>query len=275
MEEMERERVRGASWYLEKALELLANSPDPLAAAERLKGVRRGMAVLDFVYLVLREASGRGLDLGAATAALRAYADGAKRRLDQVLASVQCPRAVATLSFSRAVYRFVQIHAGCIKRLYLAESRPGEEGAVAYAEYSKYVEVVPIPDSAVAAVKYDAAVVGLDGLYLDYAVNKVGTLPLFASAKARGATTIVVFESYKAVPLNAPDPATVEAEVFGRRVEVPLFDKVPHSLVDLFVTDLGTSREAKPAEVFNKALMYIFKLVDNTRVLPRGGGLGV
>ncbi|MEZ0318588.1 MAG: translation initiation factor eIF-2B [Pyrobaculum sp.] len=275
MEELEKERVRGASWYLEKVLELLQKSPDPLADAERLRGVRRGMAVLDFLYLVLREASARGLDLGATTAALRAYADEAKRGLDVVIANVECPRTAATISFSRAVHRFVQIHAGCIKRLYLAESRPGVEGAVAYAEYSRLVEVVPIPDSAVAAVDYDAAVAGLDGLYLDYAVNKVGTLPLFASAKARGASTIVVFESYKAVPLNAPEPSAVEAEVFGRRVEVPLFDKVPHAFVDLFVTDLGAFREARPVEVFNKALLNIFKLVDNIRALQRGKELGV
>jgi len=147
---------------------------------------------------------------------------------------------------------------GSTERLYLAESRPGRELSEAYATYSRLVETVPIPDSAVGAYDYDVAVAGLDGRYLDYAVNKVGTLPLFAAAKALGAETVAVFESYKVVPLPAPRPPVVEVELAGRRVEVPLFDRVPPGLVDLAVTDLGVLREVQPRAVFSSVVEKIF-----------------
>jgi len=117
---------------------------------------------------------------------------------------------------------------------------------------------VPIPDSAVGAYDYDVAVAGLDGRYLDYAVNKVGTLPLFAAAKALGAKTVAVFESYKVVPLPAPRPPVVEVELAGRKVEVPLFDRLPPGLVDLAVTDLGVLREVQPRAVFSSVVEKIF-----------------
>ncbi len=258
MDLLEGEWVKGATWYLERAVELVASSADPVSTAERLRRVRPGMASLDFLYLVVSETAVRGLGLAEVTRRVLRYVEEAKRRLDEVLAEVECPRRVATVSFSRAVTRFLETHRGCIERVYLAESRPDAEFPEAYATYSQIAEVVPIPDSAVGAFEYDWAVVGLDGRYVDYAINKVGTLPLLAAAKAMGARTAAVFESYKVVPLPAPRPPAVKAELGGRSVEVPLFDKVPPRLIDMSITDLGVLREVEPGSVFRRALEKIF-----------------
>jgi len=258
MDALEGEWVRGATWYLEKAVEVVASSADPLAAAEKLRQVRPGMASLDFLYLVVKEAAARGVEAAEAARRVSTYVEEVKRRLDAVLAEVECPRRAVTISFSRAVTRLLDRCRGSTERLYLAESRPGRELSEAYATYSRLVETVPIPDSAVGAYDYDVAVAGLDGRYLDYAVNKVGTLPLFAAAKALGAKTVAVFESYKVVPLLAPRPPVVEVELAGRRVEVPLFDRMPPGLVDLAVTDLGVLREVQPRAVFSSVVEKIF-----------------
>ncbi|MCC6036264.1 MAG: hypothetical protein LM559_04350 [Pyrobaculum sp.] len=69
MDALEGEWVRGATWYLEKAVEVVASSADPLAAAEKLRRIRLGMASLDFLYLVVKEAAARGVE--AAEAARR------------------------------------------------------------------------------------------------------------------------------------------------------------------------------------------------------------
>ena len=50
MDALEGEWVRGATWYLEKAVEVVASSADSLSAAEKLRRVRPGMASLDFLY---------------------------------------------------------------------------------------------------------------------------------------------------------------------------------------------------------------------------------
>ncbi|ACB39214.1 initiation factor 2B related [Pyrobaculum neutrophilum] len=257
VEELAREWVRGASWYLERAVDIVSKVADPLPTAERLRGVRPGMAPLDFLYLVLREAVSRGVDARAAAARVAAYAKEARDRLSRGVQSLRCMRRVATVSFSSAVERLLR-GLGCVDVVYLAESRPGAEFAEAYAAYSRYAQVVPIPDAAVGAFDYDAAVVGLDGLYLDAAVNKVGTLPLLAAARWVGALTIAVFESYKAVPLMSPPPMRVAAEVAGHAVEVPLFDRVPHGLIDVYVTDLGLFTEAEPLRLYRLALEKVF-----------------
>lgn len=258
MELLEREWVRGASWYLEKAIELVSKAEDPLKVVESLRNIRPGMASLDFLYLVLKEAAARGIDVRAVATRVGLYAEEAKRRLDDVIASLECPRRVITLSFSRAVTRFIERFGRCIEVVYLAESKPGVEFSEAYATYSQYAEVVPIPDSALGAFKYDVAVIGLDGLYINAAVNKVGSLPLLATAKARDAVTIAVFESYKAVPLETPWPPKITIEIAGRVVEVPLFDHIPHSLINMYVTDFGIFHIVNSRDIFQRALEKIF-----------------
>lgn len=157
MDALEGEWVRGATWYLEKAVEVVASSADPLSAAEKLRQVRPGMASLDFLYLVVKEAAARGVGAAEAARRVSTYVEEAKRRLDAFLADVQCPRRAVTISFSRAVTRLLERCRGSTERLYLAESRPGRELSEAYATYSRLVEAVPIPDSAVGA--YDLSLI--------------------------------------------------------------------------------------------------------------------
>ncbi|MGC9170264.1 MAG: translation initiation factor eIF-2B [Thermoproteus sp.] len=236
------ERMRGASWYLREALKILAEAESPERAVEELRRVRPGMAPLDLIALVVETARRRGVELRRAVEGLLGYAERAQEVLRSTVAGLglRCPADFVTISFSRAVADFVAVRRDCIKRLYLLESRPGEEAAAAVEEYGRHVDVVPIPDSAVGSVRFDYAVFGLDGLYADgYAFNKVGTLPLLATARAVGAASIAVFESYKAAPLPSPEPYRVVAEVLGRRIEIPLFDKFKSSLIDVAATDLG------------------------------------
>lgn len=242
---MRAERVRGASWYLEELLRALEAVDRPDEAAEAARAIRPGMASLDVAALAVAEAAKAGVAPKAAVRRLREYIEEAKARLGEVIEEfdLRCPAKLITVSFSRAVSDFIRRRRSCIEVVYLAESRPGEEAAAALADYGSYVEVVPIPDAAVGALSADYAISGLDGFYRDgYMFNKVGTLPLFAAARALGLETIAVFESYKMAPVNSPQPYRVEQEVLGRRVEVPLFDKFRADLVDVALTDLGPSR---------------------------------
>ena len=239
---MRSERVRGASWYLREALRILAESSDPEAAARELRSIRPGMAPLDLIALVVEEAARRGAELRPIVERFLAYSERAQAGLRAAVSGLglRCPADFITISFSRAVGDFIATRRSCVKRLYLLESRPGDEAAAALEEYGKYVEVAPIPDSAAGAVRFDYVVIGLDGLYADgRAFNKVGTLPLLAVARTLGAVSIAVFESYKAAPVASPEPYRVEAEALGRRIAVPLFDRFDSSLIDLAVTDLG------------------------------------
>lgn len=236
------ERIKGASWYLKEALRILAESKTPEVAVRELRTLRPGMAPLDLIALVVDEAVKRGVELRRVVEGLLAYSERAQAGLRSSISglSLECPADFVTISFSRAVSDFVAVKRGCIRRLYLLESRPGDEAAAAAEEYGKHVEVTPIPDSAIGAIDFDYAVVGLDGLYADgRAYNKIGTLPLLAVSRIIGATSIAVFESYKTAPLAGPEPYRVEAEVLGRRVVVSLFDVFDSSLIDLAVTDLG------------------------------------
>jgi len=256
VEELEKEWVRGASWYIDKALDIVASSPDPVHAADAVRRVRPGMGPLDVLYLTVAEALERGADVGRALARLREYIALARRRLDASVKALGCPRAVATMSFSRAVARLLEAKVHCVEVVYLAESRPGLEALEAAKAYGG--RVVVVPDSAVGAFDYDLAVVGLDGLYEDYAFNKVGSLPLLASARARGIRTAAVFESYKAAPIPAPEPLRVAAETPLGAVEVPLFDKIPPGVFDLFITDLGLFPPAPPRVFYTELNSYIF-----------------
>lgn len=242
MDSLRSERVKGASWYLKEALRILAESSDPEAAAKELRSIRPGMAPLDLIALVVEEAAKRGAELRPVVERFLAYSERAQAGLRATISGLglKCPADFITISFSRAVSDFIAMRRSCVKRLYLLESRPGDEAAAALDEYGKYVEVAPIPDSATGAVRFDYVVIGLDGLYADgRAFNKVGTLPLLATARILGATSIAAFESYKTAPVASPEPYRVEAVVLGRRAEVPLFDKFDSTLIDLAVTDIG------------------------------------
>ncbi|MEM0370674.1 MAG: translation initiation factor eIF-2B [Pyrobaculum sp.] len=257
MDELAREWVRGATWLVERAAEAAAAAEDPMAVLEEARRLRPGMGSLDMLYIAVREAVESGVEPRRAAARFLEYIQKAKAELDKRLASLKCPPAVATISLSRAVARLLELCG--VEVVYLMESRPGVEFRQAYVQYSKFARVVPIPDSAVGAVDFHWAVSGLDGLYLDYGTNKVGTLPLFTTAEAKGASIYVVFESYKVAPIHTPPLAKVRYWIGDVEVEVPLFDKIPHRLLKNLVTDLGTYADSK--EVLKAAVEKIFNYI--------------
>lgn len=239
---LKEEKIRGASWYLEEILNIIAERGASEEVLEEARRIRPGMASIDVAILTIEAAGRKGLDLREVARRLALYVREAQTKLDDVISSfgIECPATTITVSYSRAVSRFIQIKAGCIRRLYILESRPGEEAREALKDYRRHVEVVPLPDSAMGSVEFDYAVVGLDGYYGDgYAFNKVGTLPLLATARELGARSVAVFESYKMAPVKSPEPYIIEEEVLGERVRLRLFDKFRVGLLDFVVTDIG------------------------------------
>ncbi|WP_252901136.1 hypothetical protein [Vulcanisaeta sp. JCM 14467] len=137
--------------------------------------------------------------------------------------------------------------------LYIMESRPGNEVSQAIKDYLSHVSnVVPIPDSAIAHFIRDVSYVisGADGLYSDgYFLNKIGTETLFIVAHRFDANTVVIAESYKAAVGGVGETYSVDFNLDGLNVRVPLFDKVPFDLVDYLITDLSIIKKPKPEDI--------------------------
>jgi len=251
------ELIRGATWFLERAIEELSKSRNPLEDVERIRSKRPGMAPLEILWLLIKENEKNILKI---LNNLKKYIIESKEKLNNNINNFDiCPNYVATISFSRAVVEFIRSKSRCIKRLYLMESKPGVEFNAALAEYSRHVRVIPLPDSAIGAFEYDYVVIGLDGFFRDYAVNKVGTLPLLLTAKERGAETIAVFESYKICPCNAPEPYKLSLEYNGIRVEIPLFDLFKHKLLNYLITDFGISKDIDIDKIWGYLKRYVYE----------------
>ncbi len=159
-----------------------------------------------------------------------------------------------TISYSSAVKITLSRWGGkCFDTLYIMESRPGSETSQAIKDYSSYVNnVVPIPDSAIAHFARDVNYVisGADGLYSDgYFLNKVGTETLFIVAHRFDANAVVIAESYKAVIGGVEEVYSVDFNLNGLSVQIPLFDKVPLDLVDYLITDLNIIKRPKPEDI--------------------------
>jgi translation initiation factor eIF-2B subunit delta len=243
---MEEDRVHGASWYLERgidALEAASIEGRLLEVLDKLRGIRRGMATLLNLVSFTEDALSKGIPVASVLARLRNLVENTKARLRRVIndMGMECNVVLITLSLSDAVRILLEERGGCIRKLYLMESRPGYEFKSALSMYSRYVNVVPITDSSLGHFlrHSDYAVVGADGVYGDgVLVNKVGTAPLLIVARELGVGTMVILESHKFTTENSMEPEEVTVEL-GVEAKVPLFDKVHVKYVDRAVTDMG------------------------------------
>ncbi len=231
-EEMRRDETHGASWYFDKALdaaEKALGETDQESFINELINIRRGMASLAFIANAL---SRFGMSVETISA-LRRYGKEARH----ALSGAHREGTVLTISYSSAVSL---VFGSSIR--YVLESRPGNE---AEELVKRFPGIVMVPDSAVAqfAAEVDIIAVGTDGIYLDYILNKVGTLPLALVARHLGKPFIVVGESFKAQQHNANCNDLHRVEFRG--VPVKLFDCVPTQLIDLFITDVGEFRPGR------------------------------
>jgi len=193
---------------------------------------------------IVEEAIRIGESISQLLSRARDYLGKAKHELHRIIRSMdlRCDGDVVTLSLSSAVADFLKEWGKCIGRVYLMESRPGNEALEALRTCSKYTDVIPIADSSMAHFlgRSNYVIIGADGIYGDGVImNKVGTAPLLITAKELGVETIAIFESYKATMRHSIEPEEVVTEILGMKIKVPLFDKVHVRYVDVAITDLG------------------------------------
>jgi len=250
-EEMRRDEVHGASWYFDKALNAAEAALGRISEEQfinELMGIRRGMASLAFVADALHR-----FGMGAETIrALRMYGEEARHALSRI----HREGSVLTISYSSAVSL---VFGSSIR--YVLESRPGSE---AEELVKRFPGIAMVPDSAMAqfAAEVDMIAVGTDGIYMDKALNKVGTLPLALVARHLGKPFIVVGESFKAQPHNADCSGLHEVEFRG--IPVKLFDCVPTQLIDLFITDVGEFQPGGAAmNIYEAAMRRVSDYLDS------------
>lgn len=162
---------------------------------------------------------------------------------------------VLTLSRSGTVSAAIERADPTVRAVYVAASRPGEEGIdVAERLADSGFEVTLHADAAIAwlleAEPIDAVVVGADTILADGSViNKVGTQSAAIAATAASVPVYVVAAVDKIAPHTEPDLEFAPPETIydGDRpdrpdrltVENPIFDRTPAASVTEFLTDRG------------------------------------
>lgn len=218
---MRGERVRGASWFFNIAVEALRRAGDRLAeVAAMMRGI---MPIVD--CLVDRVLENRGaLDLASSLLG---------REVECGLFDAD---SVTTISLSSAVRRCLSTWRPA--RIYLLESRPGVELDEARRAYSEISEVVVVPDAAmsIAVRRSSAVVVGADLVTPTYLYNKIGSLPLSLTARHFGRPVIAVFEAFKIC-----DKVHVDIPVRGG---IEILEGVPLGIITRLITDIGTYEDA-------------------------------
>ncbi|MGC9178610.1 MAG: initiation factor 2B [Vulcanisaeta sp.] len=275
LRELREDRIHGASWYFLKgidavriALENGLSTNDIRVLLDELRSVRPGMASILNLADIIEHALNAGLDLGIVISKLRGWYDSALERLEKQLDKfpVMCGSRAITISYSSAVRKALSRWGKCFETLYVMESKPGDEVSQAIKDYSSHVSnVIPIPDSAIAYFMRNANYVisGADGLYSDgYFLNKIGTETLFIIAHRFDVNTVVISESYKAATGGIGDVYTVDVNIAGFSISIPLFDKVSLDLIDYLVTDYSIIKKPKTEDIENLRELFINNVLN-------------
>ncbi len=250
LDEIRREKVRGARWCLLKAIEGLEqmcregfiDSVDRIALANEIRNTIPSMAPLRLLALVVERSS----DICKAISFLRRFAENSMeaiaRELDKLLYG-----SITVISYSSTLLEALP-RCRRVDSVYVLESRPGGEG-VAFAKElrSRGIDVKIVPDSmARKALEHStAAVFGADAIdYRCRILNKVGSSTLAAIAKYLGLDVITVLDATKILI----DTECYELENLVMRSycydestceELPVFECVDPRDVTLIVTDGG------------------------------------
>ncbi len=257
VEEVRRERVRGASWSMSRLARAVIEDHDSGSiscgdidrVASSIVSANRTMAPLYNLANLLHEGCKSGKGMGDIARRVLWYIDEARKMLYTVGEhAVPEGASVATLSYSIAVETVLM--ASKPSMVYVAESLPGGEGiefARSLRRSGKPVSLVP--DSMIPRIveSSDIVMVGADAVTFDPCLfNKVGSLAAALAASRFSKPFIPVFESFKIHP--SLGCSSVEVEVRYYRVEgwgdVPynLFDRVEGDLVSGAVTEHGVTR---------------------------------
>ncbi|WP_291765442.1 hypothetical protein [Caldivirga sp. UBA161] len=229
LEEMINDKVHGASWYFLKLADLIeAGYREGINVESMINDIsmiRPGMAPLENIAELLNQVNPVKL-----AKAIRAYwrEAGEGIRVNSLTLKGRV-KVMVTISYSSNA-RLLAESVGA--RIIALESHPGGEGKM----WSSHGGLI-VPDLTMSyfMTNADALVMGSDGLYEGFIVNKIGSLPLVLTARYFGKPVIIVLESFKA----RKSKPMIMHKINVNGIEVPLFDEIPLNLVDILVTDVG------------------------------------
>lgn len=255
VEEIRRERMRGASWALYRAVQGIVEAVEAGLdcahadeAARLIEEANKTMAPLANLAYIVRESCRRGLP-GAPSRQARSLLDYSRRALERIRAHATSltPDPAATFSYSSSVEAVL----AAVKplRVVVFESRPGGEGAILAANLRVAgLEAVLLPDTMMphGLDRVDYVLVGADAVTVDACLyNKVGTLQLAMIAREKGRKLVAVYDATKIHPSNSCTSHPIEERVYMAAgygpVRYPLFDRVPRGLVAASLTEEGFS----------------------------------
>jgi translation initiation factor eIF-2B subunit delta len=239
LELMQKDLIHGASWYFEMAIKFL-ESTGGNNLAENIEAIRhlRPMGSLTNLIELLQDVRNEG-EFSKKISNLKKYRINAENDLKIILSKLGF-RSFITISHSAALLSLLEVRSP--KSMYLMESRPGSEARRALTEYSKYTEVIIVPDSAICVFieKSDAVIFGADGIYsAGFAINKIGSRPLAACAKMQKVPVYVIMETYKACDTEPSFDTERDFRYSGKSIKVPLFEKIPLNEIDYLITETG------------------------------------
>lgn len=253
VEEIRREKLRGASWALYRAVQGLVEAVEAgldcsMAgeAAKLIEESNRTMAPLANLAYVVRESCARGLP-GAPARQARALLDYSRRALERLRSHATSlnPDPVATISYSSSVESVLT----AVKpvRVVVFESRPGGEGAILAANLRVAgLEARLLPDTMMphGLDIVDYILVGADAVTMDACLyNKVGTLQLAIIAREYDKKLVAVYDATKIHPSSNCENHPVEERTYMAAgygpVRYPLFDRVPGDLIAASLTEEG------------------------------------
>jgi len=221
LEDIINDRRSGQSRILRKTIELLRSVEDDkrLEVCKRVMEAHRIMVGLRWLYKRLEE--------GASLSEIEKEIEKADEESVKVLRDLVDGKTVVTISRSHTLEKGL-VNAS---KVLILESSPAREG-IDMARYLKgrSVEVHIFPDCAMGyAVKAsDFAVVGVDAVFKNGIINKVGTLPLALCCKHFSKNMYAIAQSYK----FADEEYRNEVCSYTFNEDL-LFEFVPISLVEI------------------------------------------
>ena len=240
--EMKKDYTHGSSWYYERISQLLVNvDQEGLTILLRSLGsIRPGMgSIANIEEVVKREKVANVYSARPLGQKLSDYSERCKIELNRNLEKLN-GKKIMTISYSSAIRRLIERSPP--DKLVLLDSKPGKESRTAAKNYGKFCKVMVVPDSSMYSYmnSVDLVVTGFDGLYANgFLTNKVGTYPLYLSAREAGIEVLAIGESFKSTINQKVEISERNVRFFGRRYTVPLLESVPLKYVDRLVTDQG------------------------------------
>ncbi len=257
VEEVRRERVKGASWSMRRLAEAVIRDAEQgrLACSDvgrvtaSIVNANKAMGSLWNLAEFIRLGCERGKTIDWGARLLLWYSTQCRELMAANLAEALDPGAsVFTLSYSSAVELVISLNTELVSTVYVSMSEPGGEGVeLAKSLRRAGVDTVLLYDSDMARGirESDVMLIGADSVSLrgECVFNKLGSLQAAIVAKALGRQALAVFESYKIHPAIPCKDGVLEAReerISGwGSVFYSLFDPVPFSLLSAGLVETG------------------------------------